>query len=332
MCVRIIRLAHLGLLLSILSVLWSVVRPVPVQANGCGGCLGGSLIECDWSQFEGNLPAGWLSYVLVGSVSLRPVFGSESHSAFGSSSLRLDSPGAYVAGLYRQVGGVTPGVAYRASIGWAAPTNPTDSFGRQLGIDPTGGTDPNAPTVVWGPTHWGDGRCLNYPPPDVNIDVSAYARSSTITVFIKIDHHRAAPGSMIFLDAVSLVVDTSRPAITPEPPTPTATPIPPTWPPATLAPAATPTATTTPTATATVTATPTPTATATPTMTPTPTATDTLTATPSSTLPPRPTATPGARADGHPAAERTVGFLYGGVGALLGAGMLGGTLVRTRRN
>ncbi|MEJ5198377.1 MAG: hypothetical protein WHX53_05605 [Anaerolineae bacterium] len=197
---------------------------MPASANGCGGCLGGSLIECDWSQFEGNLPAGWSSYVLAGSVGFRPVFGSESHSAFGSSSLRMDSPGAYVAGLYRQVSGVTPGVAYKASIGWAAPSNPTDTFGRQLGIDPTGGTDPNAPTVVWGPMHWGDGRCLNYPPPDVNIDVSAYARSSTITVFIKIDHNRAAPGSMIFLDAVSLVVDTARPPITPEPPTPTATP------------------------------------------------------------------------------------------------------------
>jgi len=306
-------------------------RPAAVVAGDCGGCLGGSLIECDWSQFEGNLPAGWSSYVLAGSVSFRPVYGSESHSAFGSSSLRLDSPGAYVAGLYRQVAGVTPGVAYKASIGWAAPTNPTDTFGRQLGIDPTGGTDPTAPTVVWGPMHWGDGRCLNYPPPDVNIDVSAYARSSTITVFIKIDHNRAAPGSMIFLDAVSLVADPSRPPITPEPPTPTATPIPPTRPPATRAPTATPTAPPTATATPTPTATATPTATDTPTITPTPTATDTPTATPTSTLPPRPTATPAAPAAAWPAAERPIGFLYGGLGALAGAGALLGVLLAGSR-
>jgi hypothetical protein len=278
--------------------------------------------------------AGWSSYILAGSASFTPVRGSESHSSFGSASLRVDSPGSYVAGFYRQVGGVTPGVGYKASIGWAAPSNPTDTFGRQLGIDPTGGTDPNAPTVVWGPMHWGDGRCLNYPPPDVNVDVSTYAKSSTITVFVKVDHNRSAPGSMIFLDAVSLVVDPALPPATPVPPTATPIPIPPTRPPVTAAPTVTPTATATPTPTATATPTQTPTATATPTptITPTPTATDTPTVTPSSTLPPRPTATPGAPVN-KPAPDKPAagGFLYGGLGALAGAGMLAGVLMVVRR-
>lgn len=319
--------ARFGLLLSLLCFAWGNL-PAPARAAGCTGCLGGSLIECDWEQFSGNAPAGWSTYVLAGSAGFTPVHGSESHSAFGSASLRIDSPGGYVAGVYRQVGGVTPGVGYKASIGWAAPTSPTDTFGRQLGIDPTGGTDPNAPTVVWGPMHWGDGRCLNYPPPDVNVDVSTYARAATITVFVKIDHNRAAAGSMIFLDAVSLVVD---PALPPATVPPTATPVPPTRPPATLAPTftATPTATVTPTATPTQT--PTPTATATPTITPTPTATTTPTATPSSTLPPRPTATPGAPPRATASGETPHGLLYGGIGALAGAGMLAGVSMAIRR-
>lgn len=320
--------ARLGLLLAVLGVAWG--RPAaPAMAGGCAGCLPGSLIECDWEQFSGNAPAGWSPYILAGSASFAAVHGSESHSSFGSASLRIDSPGAYVAGLFRQVGGVTPGVGYKASIGWAAPSSPTDTFGRQLGIDPTGGTDPNAPTVVWGPMHWGDGRCLNYPPPDVNVDVSTYAKASTITVFVKVDHNRPAPGSMIFLDAVSLAVD---PALPPATAAPTATPIPPTRPPATLAPTAAPTFTPTPTATATPTQTPTPTATHTPTITPTPTATATPTATPTSTLPPRPTATPGAPPRGPaPDSNANGGFLYGGLGALAGAGMLAGVSLVVRR-
>jgi hypothetical protein len=54
--------------------------------------------------------------------------------------------------------------------------------------------------------------------------------------------------------------------------------------------------------------------------------------TPSSTLPPRPTATPGAP-PGRPAPDSDAngGFLYGGLGALAGAGMLAGLLMVVRR-
>ena len=40
--------------------------------------------------------------------------------------------------------------------------------------------------------HWGEGRILNYPPPDVNIDVRARALGDVITVFFLVDHPRAA--------------------------------------------------------------------------------------------------------------------------------------------
>jgi hypothetical protein len=304
------------------------------------GCDPGNLIpNCDFEQSSGDLPSGWAAQVLSGQVGFRLVYGSASHSSYGQSSLLLSSNDAYVATINTQVGGVQPGTAYKASIGWGAPAPPTDSFGRQLGIDPTGGTDANSPNVVWGPMHWGDARGLNYPPPDVNVDVSAVAQAPTITVFVKVDHNRAVPNSMIFLDAVSLFVDPVQPPPTAIPPTaipPTATSLP--KPAARLAPAkpAIPTATATPTATMTATVTPTSTPTSTPTITPTPTATYTPTATPTSTLPPRPKATPGAATAAATAAADPIGpatpvMLFGGLGALGCAGLLGLVLVVSKR-
>ena len=89
-----------------------------VPAVAQHGCISGNLIpNCDFNEFSGNLPTGWASYILAGSVGFTPVYGSESHSSYGTS-LRMDSPGAYVAGIYSQVGGLTPGTTYKASIGW----------------------------------------------------------------------------------------------------------------------------------------------------------------------------------------------------------------------
>jgi hypothetical protein len=282
--------------------------------------------NCDFEQFAGDLPEGWSTQVLSGQVGFRPVTGTASHSAYGGSSLLLASDGAYVATIFTQVGGLQPGTAYKASIGWGAPAPPTDSFGRQLGIDPTGGTDANSPNVIWGPMHWGDGRGLNWPPPDVNIDVSAVALSPTITLFVKVDHNRPVQNSMIFLDAVSLFVD----PVQPPPPTvpPTVTPLP--RPVARIAAAKT----APPTASPTQTATATPTITSTPSPTATPTVTYTPTATPTSTLPPRPKATPGAATTvtaAQPARAATPGMLFGGVGALGCAGLLGIALIVSKR-
>jgi hypothetical protein len=308
----------------------------PVAAQH--GCDPGNLMpNCDFEQFSGDLPTGWSSQVLSGQVTFRPVTGSESHSAYGQSSLLLTSGDAYVATIYTQVGGLQPGTAYKASIGWGAPAPPTDSFGRQLGIDPTGGTDANSPNVVWGPMHWGDARGLNWPPPDVNVDVSTVAQSPTITVFVKVDHNRAVPGSLIFLDAVSLFVDPVQPPPTAVPPTavpPTETSVP--KPRARLAPAATPvpTATPSPAATGTPTVTSTPPPTATPTITPTPTQTYTPTALPTSTLPPRPKATIGAApvaAAAAPTEPASAAWLFSGLGALGCAGLLGVVFAVSRR-
>ena len=319
----------------LLLVLFCLFLALPGRSQADGhGCDPGNLISnCNFDTFSGSpprqTPTGWVPFVLAGDLT----FMQDSDSYWGPPSLRMWSNGnTFVAGIWTQVGGLQPGVSYKASIGWAGPNEP-DAFGRRLGIDPTGGADPNAPTVIWGPMHRGAGRILNRMPPAVNIDVSAVAQSSTVTVFVYVDHNYSTGDNFIFIDAVGLYEDTSVPRQSP----PTDTPAPA---PAAIAaapqairrPSATPLPTATATATSTATVTATPTQTATPTITPTPTQTATPTATPTSTLPPRPTATPGAPAAPAPAGgTASPALLYGGAGALGSAGLLGVLLAVNRR-
>jgi len=252
---------------------------------------------CDMDSFHGSpprqLPDGWTEFIISGDAD----FHMDDHTFWGGPNLTISNyGGTFKLGIFTQVQ-VNPGSGYRASIAWGAPNAP-DTYGRQLGIDPTGGTDPNSPNIVWGPMHWGEGRILNYPPPDVNIDVKARAINSTVTVFVMIDHPRSTGDNIILLDAIALYPDESAPAVeipptnTPEPP-PAEEPV--AVAAAQEAPVAAaaveaeaklfiaPTDTPLPTETATAIPTDTPTATATPSPTPSPTATTTWTPFPTTT-------------------------------------------------
>jgi len=328
---------HLVLCLALTGL---ALLPNPVLAGHCDPP--NILWNCNFDEFTGNppmqVPAGWTPFILEGSLT----FMQDVDTVFGAPSLRMwSNGGTFKAGIYTRVGNVQPGVAYKASLGWGAPNEP-DAFGRQLGIDPTGGTDPTAPTVVWGPMHRGPGRIVNYPPGEgPNIDVSAVAQSDTITLFILVDHNYSTGDNFIFIDAISLFVDPVQPTATPVPPT--NTPVPPTLPPpkptpvpptATDTPTATPTETAT--ATATVTDTPTPTARRLPlgdtfTVTPEHTSTSTPSVTLTPTLRPRPTtAAPTKEADRTPARRARVQpgiFLAAGLVAFGGVGLLSGAAI-----
>jgi hypothetical protein len=277
----------------VLVLTWSWNNPL-FASEPCE--TGGNVIPkevCDFDSFYGSpprqLPNGWQAFILSGDLT----YMQDVDTYWGPPALRMwSNGGTFKAGIYTQVR-VTPGAGYRASISWGGPNAP-DHFGRQLGIDPTGGTDPNAPTVIWGPMHFGPGRILNYTNGrGPNIDVRARAQSETITVFFLVDHPTSTGDNLIFVDAIALYPDESAPALDPSTPTPA-----PTNPPATEPPVAAlrvvpvePTATWTPQPTATPTITPTPTETPTPTATPSPTPSPT--ATPSPTWTPWATATPG---------------------------------------
>ena len=301
---------------------------------------------CDMDSFYGDrprqAPVGWTIFVLSG----EPDFYQDDHTYFGGPNLTIwSNGGTFKAGIYTQVP-VTPGQGYRASISWGAPNAP-DLFGRQLGIDPTGGTDPNSPNVIWGPMHWGEGRILNYPPPDVNIDVKARAVGETMTVFFLTDHPSSSGDNLILVDAIALYPDDSAPAAVAPPPTntpePTATPEPVQEVAAADAAALAAPAvvevppTDTPAPTPTETATPLPTAT--PTTTPSPTPTATFTPLPTATWTPWPTVTPAGPLDAQALQTRvrtnartlSGGLILLGTLSFTGAGIFAAMLVFLRK-
>ncbi len=166
------------------------------------------------------------------------------------------------AGLYQQVSGITPGVRLRFSAyleTWSClaegewnncPTAPYSNhpapMHTRVGIDPTGGTDPWASTIVWSQEvdtfdQW------------TNFWVEATAEADTVTVFIhsRPDWVDGWPriNNDVYVDDASLVVvgegEPTPPPVataTPTPLPPTATPLPPTATP----PPPTPTASTPP--------------------------------------------------------------------------------------
>jgi len=262
-----------------------LMAPLPVAAAS-GVCAPPNVLPphvCDFDSFYGvpprQVPQGWTAFVLSGDLTFRQAV----DTFWGAPSLEMwSNGGTFKAGIYTQVK-VRPGAGYRATVGWAGPNAP-DTFGRALGLDPTGGTDPTAPTVVWGPMHWGPGRVFNRP--EFNIDVKARAFGDTMTVFFLVDHNRSTGNNMIFVDAIALYPDESVPPLPTNTslPTPTYTPLPPS-PTATASPTPSPSPSVTPSATAS----PLP-----PTETPTSTPTGTATPSPTSTAAPplAPTAFP----------------------------------------
>lgn len=122
----------------------------------------------------------WMS-----SVQFALSFGGIDYHIEGNRSQNMWSSYKFDAGIYQQISGLTPGQGYGFDIPivtyWRGPGYP-DSNGKmvkQVGIDPTGGTDPTSPNVIWGATDSNDKAW-------VYMDVAATAQASTITVFAKV--------------------------------------------------------------------------------------------------------------------------------------------------
>ena len=327
---------------SILLVGWLFLTTGVAADEPCGQA-GNLIYNCNFDNFQdrgdGNsTPDGWLPWVTMGS----PAFDADLHgSAPGAPAQRIWSDGGtWTAGLYQQVQ-VTPGKGYLARIQWAAPRcagTTCEDIERKIGIDPSGGTDPLSPQVVWGTSCW-----LAVSMPDLH--TSAYAEAGTITIFIWTHHPTSHGQDEVFLDGAVLIED---PAMAPRA-TATPTPLPtstrmPTARPAAVQPTSTHTPlppTLTETATLMPTDAPTETPTSTPVPTDTPTPSDTPTPRPPTNTPP-PTRTPlptivpvahliadvdagpgpGMARAASPAAQGNTTLLY-----VAGASLLGGLLV-----
>jgi hypothetical protein len=128
----------------------------------------------------------------------------------------------YTAGIWQQVDGLTPGVGYgfHAAMLTIFQTSAQDpvhgTMIKQVGMDPTGGTNPEAPTVVWSePDDHDQG------PWDIERRTAVYAESPTMTVFIRVISLYPSGGlpylNQSFLDSAILaqtaVVTATSPAV-----------------------------------------------------------------------------------------------------------------------
>jgi hypothetical protein len=128
----------------------------------------------------------------------------------------------YTAGIWQQVDGLTPGVGYgfhaaMLTIFQTSAQPPVDGkMIKQVGMDPTGGTDPQAPTVVWSEP---DGH--DQGPWDIERRTAVYAQNPTMTVFIRVISLYPSGGlpflNQSFLDSAILaqtaVVTATSPAV-----------------------------------------------------------------------------------------------------------------------
>ncbi len=102
---------------------------------------------------------------------------ARSGSAFFGSAASWDHK---TGGCYQQVGAV-PGKSYWVSA-WTTSYQVGGTLGAdraRVGIDPTGGTDPASPAIVWGPWTWSQGSWTR-------MDATAIAQADEITIYIDI--------------------------------------------------------------------------------------------------------------------------------------------------
>jgi hypothetical protein len=194
----------------------------PVLVNGRFECWLGFP---DQAGIDGQVPSGWTAVLLGGYPRMNSTNFEFAHDCgdYGFEKIEgLDSmvflaqdietppePGKpFDAALYQQVA-VTPGAAYSLS-GWmlslcggssqSNPCPPGAYISKMLGIDPTGGTDPLASSVVWVEDlrNFTQGGW-------VNLRMGATAQAATLTVFARIRSPFKWHGNHAFVDAYSLV-------------------------------------------------------------------------------------------------------------------------------
>jgi LysM repeat protein len=138
-------------------------------------------------------------------------------------------------GVYQTVSGVTSGTQYRFQVYayvWSTSLDNVDVSDQpggvimQVGIDPTGGTNPESTNIVWSAA--GSPQYDAYVP----YEVTATAQSTSMTVFVRSTVSAAVKNNVIYLDDASLTTAGGNTA-TAVPPTatsvpPSATTVPPT--------------------------------------------------------------------------------------------------------
>ncbi len=190
-------------------------------------------LECTEGYYDpegvvGNVPNGWRGLILNGS----PRVNSTRVLVSGNNQCDLNAPGhverlegidswifrakdletppqpgkPFDGLLYQQVA-VTPGVAYSASAwllslcGGTSADCPSGYYiAKMLGVDPSGGVDPLAPSV-----QWVEDRRSHVEAGWVNLRLGFTAQAITTTLFVRLNSPFQWHGNHGFIDAVSIV-------------------------------------------------------------------------------------------------------------------------------
>ncbi len=123
------------------------------------------------------------------------------------------------AGMYQQVAGITPGTRLRFSVwmqGWSTNENygssgGQSSMGMRVGIDPFGGTNPFAASVVWSPVQESYDTWTQF-------TVEAVAANNRVTVFTRSRPDYPLQHNDVYVDDASLIVVGSGAAPATQPP------------------------------------------------------------------------------------------------------------------
>jgi hypothetical protein len=137
----------------------------------------------------------------------------------GETSQMILSTQPYDAGLWQQVGGLVPGKGYgfAAAMLTIFQTSAQDAVHgtmlKQVGIDPTGGTDPLSPDVAWSQPDDYDQAW------DVDSITAAYAQAPTVTVFARVNSLYPSGGlpflNLSFIDSAILAETGTVSAVAP---------------------------------------------------------------------------------------------------------------------
>jgi hypothetical protein len=154
-----------------------------------------------------QVAVGWERFWHVGSGWTEPfwmdarVFGAGGwvERIDGETSQSLFSGQPFDGGIYQQVSGVTPGRGYGFNAPVASlfrttapPQEPVHGvIHKRVGLDPTGGTNPDAATVIWSEP---DGTDRTW---RIHLRTAAFAEASTVTVFVRVTNLQAAGSSYL---------------------------------------------------------------------------------------------------------------------------------------
>jgi hypothetical protein len=188
-----------------------------------------------WREFDEKVATGWsYFYIASGTVLNRLHWFSSTDftNAFdpggnpyelegqNGSAQNMWSAYEFDAGIYQRVTGLTPGTAYAFDVPivtfWRGPGY-SDSDGimqKSVGIDPTGGTNPGSPDVIWSDYDSDDKKW-------VYMDLAAQAESDAMTFYVRIQApENSSPNhtdlDMVYIDAAKVdlapTVDLNVPA------------------------------------------------------------------------------------------------------------------------